>query len=151
MGSPLGGPIVLSVMIMHSTMRLLLILCSIVLTFGMPVCRAADATFPFGSELMLDTAPMYGSKRIPTIEIDENGSTSIELWCGSVQAQATVGADGAITIVPGQSAPAQCPPERQNGDESLLTALTQATGWRRSGDVIELSGATTLRFRLMTN
>ena len=47
--------------------------------------------------------------------------------------------------------PAQCAPERQSGDENLLAALAQVTNWRRSGDVIELRGATTLRFRLMTN
>jgi hypothetical protein len=45
----------------------------------------------------------------------------------------------------------QCAPERQNGDEKLLAALVQVTNWRRTGDVVELSGSTTLRFRLMTN
>jgi hypothetical protein len=33
----------------------------------------------------------------------------------------------------------------------LLAALAQVTSWRRHGDVIEFIGATTLRFRLMTN
>jgi hypothetical protein len=47
--------------------------------------------------------------------------------------------------------PTQCPADRQSGDESLLAALAQVTNWRRTGDVIELRGATTLRFRLMTN
>jgi hypothetical protein len=32
-----------------------------------------------------------------------------------------------------------------------LAALTQVTSWRRRGDVIELLGATKLRFRLLTN
>jgi hypothetical protein len=32
-----------------------------------------------------------------------------------------------------------------------LAALAQMTNWRRRGDVIELRGATTLRFRLLTN
>jgi hypothetical protein len=40
---------------------------------------------------------------------------------------------------------------RQSGDENLLSALAQVTNWRRDGNVIELRGATTLRFRLMTN
>jgi hypothetical protein len=111
----------------------------------------ASEPFPFGSELMLDSAPMYGSKRIPMIEIDDNGATSVDLWCGSVQAQASVGSDGTITIVPGETTPAQCTPERQTGDDSLLSALSQATNWRRNGDIIELTGGTTLRFRLMTN
>ena len=116
------------------------------------ICPAhASGTFPFGSELVLDAAPMHGTKRMPMLEIDDNGVTSIDLWCTSVQAQATVGTDGTITIVPGQAAPAQCTPERQTGDDSLLAALTQATNWRRNGDLIELSGSSTLRFRLMTN
>jgi heat shock protein HslJ len=111
----------------------------------------ASEPFPFGTELMLDTAPMRGSKRVPTIEIDDNGAASIDLWCASVKAQATV-ADAAITIVAGAAAPAQCDPDRQARDADLLAALTQATGWRwRGGETIELTGATPLRFRLMAN
>jgi len=117
---------------------------------GLPAV-AANAEFPFGSELLLDAAPMQGSKRLPMLEIDDNGATSIDLWCTSVQAQATVGGDGTITIVPGAARPAQCTPERESIDQDLITALTQATNWRRNGDIIELTGATTLRFRLMTN
>ena len=33
----------------------------------------------------------------------------------------------------------------------LLAALAQVTNWKRDGNVIELRGAATLRFRLMTN
>jgi heat shock protein HslJ len=111
----------------------------------------ASEPFPFGTELMLDTAPMRGSKRVPTIEIDDNGAASIDLWCASVKAQATV-ADAAITIVPGAAAPAQCDPDRQARDADLLAALTQVSGWRwRGGETIELTGATPLRFRLMAN
>ncbi len=62
----------------------------------------ASEPFPFGSELMLDTAPMHGSKRIPMLEIEDNGTASIDLWCASVKAQATVN-DAAITIVPGDA------------------------------------------------
>lgn len=114
-----------------------------------PPARASES-FPFGSELMLDAAPMHGSRRVPTIEIDDDGTASIDLWCASLKAQATV-ADAAITIVPGTAAPAQCDPDREARDVDLLTALTQVTGWHRSGQVIELTGATPLRFRLMTN
>ena len=131
-------------------MRLSLFLaCSIVLATAAPV--SASGTFPFGSELVLDAAPMHGTKRMPMIEIDEDGATSIDLWCTSVQAQATVGGDGAITIVPGAAKPDQCTAERESLDQDLITALAAATGWRRNGDLIELSGPTTLRFRLMTN
>ena len=110
----------------------------------------ASEQFPFGSELMLDQAPMRGSKRIPILEIEENGAASIDLWCASAPAQATVG-DNSITIVPGDLQAAQCEPERQTSDANLLAALSQVTSWRRNGDLIEFSGATTLRFRLMTN
>lgn len=112
--------------------------------------HAAETAFPFGSELILDSDPLYGSKRIPMLEIDENGSADIDLWCASAHATATVGATS-ITIVPEPAQPAQCSPERQSGDQDLLTALSQVTGWRRNGDVIEFSGATPLRYRLMTN
>ena len=60
----------------------------------------SESSFPFGSELMLDQAPMHGSKRIPMIEIEEDGATSIDLWCASAKAQATV-SDSSITIVLG--------------------------------------------------
>ncbi|MGA8652095.1 MAG: META domain-containing protein [Xanthobacteraceae bacterium] len=111
---------------------------------------ASERTFPYDRELMLDVAPMPGSKRVPIIEIDANGAASIDLWCTSLRGQATVGEDS-ISIVPGPVQPTQCVPDRQSGDENLLAALAQVTNWRRQGDVIELSGATTLRFRLMTN
>lgn len=125
--------------------------CAIVLLvvlFGS--AHAAETAFPFGTELMLDSDPLYGSKRIPSLEIDENGTAAIDLWCGSTRATATVGASS-ITIVPEPAQPAQCSPERQSGDQDLLTALSGVTGWRRDGDLIEFSGATSLRFRLMTN
>jgi hypothetical protein len=84
------------------------------------------------------------------IQIEDNGAASIELWCASVHASATVG-ESSITIVPEPAGPAQCTPERQSGDETLLAQLTQVTTWRRDGDVVELIGPTTLRFRAVTN
>lgn len=110
----------------------------------------AAGEFPFGSELVLDAPPMPGSKRIPMIQIEDNGSTAIDLWCVSVKAQATVG-DVALSIVPTAGVPAPCTADRQAADASLLDALAQVTGWRRSGELIEFTGPTTLRFRLMTN
>ena len=122
--------------------------------------RAGDS-FPFGSELMLDALPSHGSKRVPMLEIEDDGSASIDLWCTSLHGRATV-TDDSITIVPGTSmslvpgqpadatAP-QCEPDRQADDAALLAALAQVTKWRRSGDLVELTGPTTLRYRLMTN
>ena len=111
---------------------------------------ASERAFPFDRDLMLDAAPMRGSKRIPIIQIAANGAASIDLWCNSLRGKASVGEDS-LTIVPEGAATAQCAPERQSGDENLLAALTQVTSWRRHGDVIEFIGARTLRFRLMTN
>jgi hypothetical protein len=111
---------------------------------------AVEATFPFDRDLVLDAAPMPGSKRVPILEIEAGGAASIDLWCVTVQAKASVGAD-TITIVPTAAQRGQCGPESIASDESLLAAIAQVTGWRRRGDVIELTGATTLRFRLMTN
>jgi len=112
--------------------------------------RAGDNPFPFGVELMLDVEPLYGSKRIPMIEIENDGATTIDLWCASAHATATVG-EGSITIVADPPQPAQCSAERQIGDQDLLTALSQISSWRRDGEVVELIGPRTLRFREMTN
>jgi len=111
---------------------------------------AAGDSFPFGATLMLDASPMRGSKRIPMLEITENGAASIDLWCASARAQVVV-ADSSISISPGDLQNAQCEPDRQTRDAELLAALAQVTNWHRRGDIIELLGVTPLRFRLMTN
>jgi hypothetical protein len=117
---------------------------------GLLAPAAAGDTFPFGATLMLDAAPMRGSKRIPMLEIAENGVASIDLWCASARAQAVV-ADNSISISPGDLQNTQCEPDRQSRDAELLAALAQVTNWRRNGEAVELLGATPLRFRLMTN
>ncbi len=111
---------------------------------------AAGDSFPFGTALMLDTAPLRGSKRIPMLEIAENGAASIDLWCASATARAIV-SDNSITIALWNLYNVQCEPERQARDAELLGALAGVTNWRRQGELIELLGATPLRFRLMTN
>ena len=111
---------------------------------------AAETAFPFGSELLLDGKPMRGTKRLPSLSIEQDGAAAIDLWCGSVRAQATIG-NGTITIAPGTRDNAQCDSDRIAGDDDLLDMLVHMTNWRRRGDVIELSGATALRFHLLTN
>jgi hypothetical protein len=125
---------------------LLVLLC---LSLSPPLAAAGDS-FPFGTTLILDAAPMRGSKRIPMLEIAENGAASIDLWCASARAQVVV-ADSSISISPDDLQNSQCEPDRQARDAELLAALSQVTNWRRHGDVIELMGVTPLRFRLMTN
>ena len=111
---------------------------------------AAEAVFPFGSELMLDGKPLRGTKRLPSLSIGQDGTAVIDLWCGSVHGHADVG-NGTIAITPGGRNNAQCDPGRIAGDDDLLDLLVHMTNWRRRGDVIELSGPAALRFRLMTN
>ncbi len=111
---------------------------------------ASETAFPFGSALVLDAAPLPGSKRLPMIEIDENGAAALNLWCSSVRGAANV-ADDTISIVPTTALPSQCTADQISRDADLLAQLAQVTGWRRQGDEIDLLGAATLRFRLMTN
>jgi META domain len=133
--------------------------------FALSPALAGDP-FPFGSELMLDAAPMHGSKRIPMLEIEDDGSASIDLWCTSLHGRATVTADS-IAIVPGAVAtdePAPpCDADHAASDAALLAELAQVTTWRRDGDRIDLSGTAAaagsgaptgtipLHYRLMTN
>lgn len=126
------------------------LLACVALVAAIMPAAASDTAFPFGSELVLDAAPLPGGKRVPTIEIDEDGDTAFNLWCARVSGSARV-TDDAITIVPTKTLTAQCTPEQLTQDAALLAALSQVTNWRRNGDVIDLLGATPLRFRLMTN
>jgi hypothetical protein len=118
--------------------------------------RAADP-FPFGTELMRDGGPRPGKKVVPMIEIDDNGTTSIDLWCGHVRAQASVGDDGSIAIVTVSRDESQCDPEQVASDDDLLDMVVHVTNWRRKGDQVEFSGSGSngsllvLRYSLMTN
>ena len=110
----------------------------------------ADSAFPFGQELTLDARPMKGSKRLPLLDVQQNGAAEIDLWCNSVHAQAVIARD-TITIITGEKTERQCDPERMRGDDDVLSALEQVTNWRLEGDTLILSGARSIRFRLETN
>ena len=111
---------------------------------------AAETVFPFGRELLLDGKPLRGTKRLPSLSIEQDGTAAIDLWCGSLRGRADIG-NGTIAITPGERDNAQCAADRIAGDDDLLDMLVHMTNWRRRGDVIELSGATALRFHLLTN
>jgi heat shock protein HslJ len=116
----------------------------------MPTRLAADSTFPFDSEFLLDVKPMKGSKRVPVLGIGPKGEAAIDLWCNSVEAQIVV-VESTITIMTGQKTARQCDPARMRSDDDLLAALLQVTNWRREGHVLTLRGAKTLRFHKATN
>ena len=110
----------------------------------------AQEDFPFEHELLLDAHPMKGSKRIPMLSVEPDGSATIDLWCNSMQAQINVNGD-AISISAGEKSNQSCAPERQQADEDLAAALTSVTSWRWDGENLELIGPKTLRFRQPTN
>jgi heat shock protein HslJ len=125
-------------------------LAALALAGAIVPAAATDTAFPFGSELALDATPPPGTKRVPTIAIEQDGAATFNLWCARATGTATV-TDDTITITPTKALPSQCPPDRISQDAALLAALAQATNWRRNGDVIDFLGASNLRFRLMTN
>jgi heat shock protein HslJ len=106
--------------------------------------------FPFGLEMTLEVARMPGSKRIPSIEIGDNGEVVLELWCKGGQGQFSV-AGNTIIFVPGPMENRACPPDRAQADDDLIAALSDAATWRRQGDFITLMGSKQLRFRINTN
>lgn len=110
----------------------------------------AQEGFPFGSELTLDAAPMRGSKRIPNLEIGNNGDVVIELWCKGARGQFAV-ANDTVIFVPGPVEDRGCPADRAAADDALLAAIADAATWRRQGDVLVLAGSRQLRFRLLAN
>ena len=111
---------------------------------------AAADIFPFNEELLLDTRPMRGSKRIPMLDIKADGAVLIDLWCNSVQAKMVVAGD-TLTVLTGAKTNHACTLERERGDAEMLGALEQVTGWRRDGDALVLVGPQRLRFVRATN
>jgi len=110
----------------------------------------ADEGFPFGFEMTLDAARQPGSKRLPTLEIGDNGEATLELWCKGGKGQFSV-AGNTVIFVAGPMQDRDCPPARVQADDDLLAALTEAATWKRQGDSISFIGARSLRFRINTN
>jgi heat shock protein HslJ len=119
-------------------------------TFLGPAPDARAQAFPYGTELVLDANPMRGSKKIPVLDIGQDGSADIDLWCNTVKAKLVVAAN-TITIITGEMSSRQCPPDRARADEELLTALNEATTWRMEPEALVFMGRRTLRFRVQTN
>ena len=125
-------------------------LCALLLA-GTPGV-AVETEFPFERELLLEIDPLPGSRQVPSLEVEKNGSAEIDLWCARAHAQVAVsGQTIAITIVPGAAQTRPCTPDQARGDDDLLAALTQATRWQREDDLLILVGPQTLRFRLSTH
>jgi heat shock protein HslJ len=110
----------------------------------------AEAAFPYERDLVFDARPMRGAKRVPILSIDSTGRAQIDLWCKRGQGEAVIAGDN-ITILVGAMREVSCTPERAQADEEMIEALGGITGWSVRGDVITLTGAKTLRFRVAAN
>jgi len=56
----------------------------------------AEGGFPFGLEMTLDAPRQPGSKRLPTLEIGDNGEAVLELWCKGAKGQFSVAGNTVI-------------------------------------------------------
>ena len=110
----------------------------------------AESSFPFSMEMRLEAARQPGSKRIPDLDIGDNGEVVLELWCKGGKGQFSVAGDTVI-FVAGPMQDRACPPDRAQLDDDLVAALREATTWKRQGDLVSFIGARTLRFRINTN
>ncbi len=110
----------------------------------------APSAFPYDRDLVFDAPPMRGSKRVPVLEIASDGRAQIDLWCKRGTGQAAI-TDATISITLGTMNDEPCAAERAQADEDMLAALALVTGWRLQDNVLTLTGATALRFRLATN
>lgn len=126
------------------------------LALGLIIVAAGSASaqagneFPFGTDMMLDTAPQAGSKKIPSLEIGENGEALLDLWCKSVKGQFSV-ANDTVIFVANTTEDRGCTPARAQADDALIAALSDAATWKRQGTTVSFVGAKTLRFRINTN
>jgi hypothetical protein len=111
---------------------------------------SADEGFPFGFEMTLDAARQPGSKRVPTLEIGDNGEAVLELWCKGGKGQFSV-AGNTVIFVAGPMEDRACPPAKAQADDDLVAALSEAATWTRQGDIVSFIGTRPLRFRLLTN
>jgi hypothetical protein len=110
----------------------------------------AESEFPFGMEMTLDAPPQRGSKRVPDLDIGDNGEVVLELWCKGGKGQFSIAGDTVI-FVAGPMEDRSCSPDKAQADDDLVAALTEATTWRRQGDSVSFIGTRTLKFRINTN
>lgn len=124
--------------------------CAAVAILAVSTLARAEDGFPFGTEMTLEALPQPGSKRIPNIEIGDNGEVVLELWCKGGKGQFSV-AGNTVIFVPAQIQDRSCPAARAQADDDLVAALGSVETWKRQGDVLMLVGPKPLRFRVNGN
>ena len=111
---------------------------------------ARAQSFPYDQEMLLETKPLPGSRRVPMMEVHPDGKASVDMWCHSAVAQITItGNEVKIEFV--SAKPENCTPERIELDQAMAKALLEITQWRRKNDIVEFVGPTTFRFRISTH
>jgi len=110
----------------------------------------AQEEFPFGFEMTLETRPQPGTKRMPTLEIGDNGEATLDLWCKSGKGQFSV-AGNTVIFMPGPMEDRGCTPDRAAIDDEVVAALSEAATWKRQGDLVSFLGTKSVRFRINTN
>ena len=126
------------------------ILCAAAVAWLTAGAVRAEEGFPFGAEMTLEALPQPGSKRIPNIEIGDNGEVVLELWCKGGKGQFSV-AGNTVIFVASQIEDRSCPPAKAQADDELVAALGAVETWKRQGELLTLIGPKTLRFRVNTN
>ncbi|WP_234685484.1 META domain-containing protein [Bradyrhizobium monzae] len=124
--------------------------CAAAASLVMSAVARAEEGFPFGTEMTLEAVPQPGSKRIPNLEIGDNGEVVVELWCKGGKGQFSV-AGNTVIFVPGAIQDRSCPPAKAQADDELVAALAAVETWKRQGDVLTLIGPKQLRFRANGN
>src|SRR5580700_695131 len=89
----------------------------------------ADSGFPFGLEMTLDAGRQPGSKRVPDLEIGDNGEAILELWCKGGKGQFSV-AGNTVIFVAGALEDRACPPALAQADDDLVAVLSEAGTWK---------------------
>ena len=68
--------------------RALVVLTALAGALSVPAAHAEE--FPFGLEMTLDASRMPGNKRVPSLDIGDNGDVVLELWCKGGKGQFSV-------------------------------------------------------------
>ena len=119
-------------------------------TMMLAATSAFAAEFPFERELLLETKPLPGSKRVPMLEITRDGRAIVDLWCRSGEARVKI-EDDMIEFTLGAMREEGCTPERTQRDEALAAALGKVMNWSMEDDVLVLIGPTELRYALSSH
>jgi heat shock protein HslJ len=85
-----------------------------------------------------DEGPI-GLDRPPTFDVEAEGEISGLAGCNRYRGRAIIG-DGTLSVGPLALTRMLCPPALMALESAFVAGLEGASGWRRDGDTLELSG-----------